>query len=52
MWPICIISSVDKERKIMEKEKNLKEMVRLGPEGIVYFSLTLCDLFLGTKGNL
>ena len=34
--PICIINSVDKVRKIMEKETNLKEMVRLSPEVIVY----------------
>ena len=33
---ICIINSVDKVRKIMEKETNLKEMVRLSPEVIVY----------------
>ena len=36
----------------MEKENNLKEMVRLSPEGIVYFSLTLSGPFHGTKENL
>ena len=45
-------TSVDKVRKIMGKERNRKEMVRLSPEGIVYFSLTLSDPFHRTKGNL
>ena len=30
----------------------MKEMIRLSPEGIVCFSLTLSDPFHGTKKNL
>ena len=35
-----------------KRKKNLKEMVRLSPKGIAFFSLTLSDFFRGIKKNL
>ena len=47
------IKKIEKKLKKCEREKkNLKEMIRLSPEGIVCFSLTLSDPFHGTKKNL
>ena len=46
------IKKIEKKLKKFEREKNLKEMIRLSPEGIVCFSLTLSDPFHGTKKNL
>ena len=46
------IKKIEKNWKNAKEKKNLKEMIRLSPEGIVCFSLTLSDPFHGTKKNL
>ena len=42
----------EREREEERRGKKLKRNVRLSPEGIVYFSLTLSNPFRGTKENL